>query len=311
MPSSARNSLATDIVKRYLHNKAAVVGAVILIVILFGIIFANLLVPSELVTAYNTKAKLQTPNAEHWFGTDNVGRDLFTRVLYGARISVGIGVGATLLSLIIGAAIASVCALSKKADFVIMRVVDVVTCIPGILLALVLLAVLGGSVFNMVLTLTIVSVPGFVLHIRAVVLGVVEQDYVKAARISGTKSVKLVLKHILPNAIDPIIVDATMTISGMMLSAAGEVKGNFRLDLGKIVGNIHIGQETSSFPLSSGHRDQRPAVGSTSLPHTSQPGGVCRANSSTRGLSPMRATILSRVSSGFLLWASMGEMING
>ena len=122
---------------------------------------------------------------------------------------------------IIGAAIASVCALSKKADFVIMRVVDVVTCIPGILLALVLLAVLGGSVFNMVLTLTIVSVPGFVLHIRAVVLGVVEQDYVKAARISGTKSVKLVLKHILPNAIDPIIVDATMTISGMMLSAAG------------------------------------------------------------------------------------------
>ena len=221
MPSPARNSLATDIVKRYLHNKAAVVGAVILIVILFGIIFANLLVPSELVTAYNTKAKLQTPNAEHWFGTDNVGRDLFTRVLYGARISVGIGVGATLLSLIIGAAIASVCALSKKADFVIMRVVYVVTCIPGILLALVLLAVLGGSVFNMVLTLTIVSVPGFVLHIRAVVLGVVEQDYVKAARISGTKSVKLVLKHILPNAIDPIIVDATMTISGMMLSAAG------------------------------------------------------------------------------------------
>ena len=102
-----------------------------------------------------------------------------------------------------------------------MRVVDVVTCIPGILLALVLLAVLGGSVFNMVLTLTIVSVPGFVLHIRAVVLGVVEQDYVKAARISGTKPVKLVLKHILPNAIDPIIVDATMTISGMMLSAAG------------------------------------------------------------------------------------------
>ena len=76
MPSPARNSLATDIVKRYLHNKAAVVGAVILIVILFGIIFANLLVPSELVTAYNTKAKLQTPNAEHWFGTDAGGRDL-------------------------------------------------------------------------------------------------------------------------------------------------------------------------------------------------------------------------------------------
>ena len=85
----------------------------------------------------------------------------------------------------------------------------------------VLLTVLGGSVFNMVLTLTLVSVPGFVLRIRAVVLGVVEQDYVKAARVSGTRSIKLVVKHILPNALDPIIVDATMTISSMMLSAAG------------------------------------------------------------------------------------------
>ena len=111
--------------------------------------------------------------------------------------------------------------MSKKADFFIMRVVDVITCVPTILLALVLLTVLGGSVFNMVLTLTLVSVPGFVLRIRAVVLGVVEQDYVKAARVSGTRSIKLVVKHILPNALDPIIVDATMTISSMMLSAAG------------------------------------------------------------------------------------------
>ena len=85
-------------------------------------------------------------------------------------------------------------------------------------LALVLLAVLGGSVFNMVLTLTIVSVPGFVLHIRAVVLGVVEQDYVKAARISGTKPVKLVLKHILPNGIGPIIVSATLCLGQTILS---------------------------------------------------------------------------------------------
>lgn len=129
--------------------------------------------------------------------------------------------GATLISLLIGAVLASVCALSKKMDFIIMRIMDVVSCVPSVLLALVLLAILGGSVWNMMLTLMIVSVPGFATRIRSVLLSVVEQDYVKAARVSGTRKLSLVLRHVLPNALDPIIVDATMTISSMLLSAAG------------------------------------------------------------------------------------------
>lgn len=221
MIHASRDSLFRDVVKRFIRNRAAVIGLVVLAVILFVIVFANFLVPESLVTAYDTRAKLSPPSAAHWFGTDNLGRDVFARVLYGARITVGIGVGATLTSLIIGALLASVCALSKKADFVIMRIMDVGTCVPSILLALVLLAILGGSVFNMMLTLTIVSVPGFTTRIRAVLLSVVEQDYVKAARISGTSTKVLVMRHILPNALDPIIVDATMTISGILLSAAG------------------------------------------------------------------------------------------
>lgn len=221
MIHASRDSLFRDVVKRFIRNRAAVMGLVVLAVILFVIVFANFLVPESLVTAYDTRAKLSPPSVAHWFGTDNLGRDVFARVLYGARITVGIGVGATLTSLIIGALLASVCALSKKADFVIMRIMDVGTCVPSILLALVLLAILGGSVFNMMLTLTIVSVPGFTTRIRAVLLSVVEQDYVKAARISGTSTKVLVMRHILPNALDPIIVDATMTISSMLLSAAG------------------------------------------------------------------------------------------
>ena len=221
MIHASRDSLFRDVVKRFIRNRAAVMGLVVLAVILFVIVFANFLVPESLVTAYDTRAKLSPPSAAHWFGTDNLGRDVFARVLYGARITVGIGVGATLTSLIIGALLASVCALSKKADFVIMRIMDVGTCVPSILLALVLLAILGGSVFNMMLTLTIVSVPGFTTRIRAVLLSVVEQDYVKAARISGTSTKVLVMRHILPNALDPIIVDATMPISSMLLSEAG------------------------------------------------------------------------------------------
>ena len=218
---NARESRFRQICKRYARNKAAMLGLCIFAVILFAILFANLIAPPSMVTAYDTTAKLSPPSAKHILGTDNLGRDVFTRLLYGTRITVGIGVGATLASLIFGAILASICALSKKADFIIMRIVDVGTCIPSILLALVLLAILGGSVANMMLTLTIVSVPGFTMTIRSVLLGVVEADYIKAARLSGTGTAKLAFRHILPNALDPIIVHATMTISGMMLSAAG------------------------------------------------------------------------------------------
>ncbi len=214
-------SLAGDAFKRFLRNKAAVVGAVILLVVLFMIIFANVIVPPENVTAYNPADRLAKPSAQHLFGADNLGRDVFARVLYGARITVGIGVGATLAALILGAAIASICALFPKVDVVLMRIMDVWSCIPSILLALVFLAVMGGSVANMMFTLTIVSIPAFTLHVRSVVLSITEQDYVKAARLSGVKGAKLVFRYILPNAIDTIIVDATMTVSNMMLSAAG------------------------------------------------------------------------------------------
>lgn len=216
-----RNSRFIDVVKRYVRNKAAVLGALIFLGILIVIIFADFIVPKEMVTAYNMKEKMLPPCKEHIFGTDNIGRDVFARIVYGARITVGIGVGSTLASLIIGATIASACALFKSVDFIVMRVIDVLTCVPSILLALVILAAFGGSVPSMIFTLTFVSIPGFVITIRSVLLRVVEEDYVKAARLSGTPTWKLVLKHIIPNAMDEIIVDATMTIAGMMMSAAG------------------------------------------------------------------------------------------
>ena len=216
-----KQNLFWEAVKRFTYNKAAVIGAVYLAALLFIIIFANVLVPVEKVTYYSILDRKLTPCAEHWFGTDNLGRDLFARVIYGTRITVGVSVGATLASLLIGASIASVCALNHKADFVIMRMVEIFNCIPSVLFAMVLLAVMGGSVVNLIITMTIVSIPGFIIHVRSILFSIMEQDYIKAARLSGTRGVKLVRKHILPNAVDTMIVDATMTISGMMLSAAG------------------------------------------------------------------------------------------
>ena len=219
--SSTEGAPALAVFRRFARNKAAMIGLVLFVILLFMIIFADVIVPASMITSYDTHAKFMTPGPGHIFGTDNLGRDVFARIVHGSRITVGIGVGATLASLLVGAAIASICAISKKADFVIMRIVDVFTCIPAILLALVLLAILGGSVANMMLTLTIVSVPGFVMTIRSVLLSVVETDYVRASRLNGTGTLRLVLRHILPNALDPIIVYSTMTISSMVLSAAG------------------------------------------------------------------------------------------
>ena len=216
-----RNSRFVDVVKRYVRNKAAVVGALIFLVILFVIIFADFIVPKEMITAYDMKQKMLPPCKEHPFGTDNIGRDVFARIIHGSRITVGIGVGSTLASLIIGATIASICALFKSVDFVVMLIIDILTCVPSILLALVILAAFGGSVPSMIFTLTFVSIPGFVITIRSILLRIVEEDYVKAARLSGSPTWKLAIKHIIPNAMDEIIVDATMTIAGMMMSAAG------------------------------------------------------------------------------------------
>ena len=214
-----RNSRFVDVVKRYVRNKAAVVGALIFLVILFVIIFADFIVPKEMITAYDMKQKMLPPCKEHPFGTDNIGRDVFARIIHGSRITVGIGVGSTLASLIIGATIASICALFKSVDFVVMRIIDILTCVPSILLALVILAAFGGSVPSMIFTLTFVSIPGFVITIRSILLRIVEEDYVKAARLSGSPTWKLAIKHIIPNAMDEIIVDATMTIAGMMMSS--------------------------------------------------------------------------------------------
>ena len=218
---NSRNSRFLDVVKRFVRNKAAVIGALVFLVILFVIIFADFIVPKEMITAYDMKETMLPPCKEHPFGTDNIGRDVFARIIHGSRITVGIGVGSTFASLIIGASIAAICALFKSVDFVVMRIIDILTCVPSILLALVILAAFGGSVPSMIFTLTFVSIPGFVITIRSILLRIVEEDYVKAARLSGTPTWKLVLKHIIPNAMDEIIVDATMTIAGMMMSAAG------------------------------------------------------------------------------------------
>lgn len=213
-----KESRLLDTWSRLRRNVGAVIGIVILLIFFLGAIFANQICPEELVTTQNASIRLQGPSAEHIFGTDAYGCDLFARVLYGARISLTIGLFTAFFSLILGAAAAYY---GGQVDNIIMRIMDIFSAIPGTLLALAIVAALGTSMMNLLIAITISSVPGFVRLIRSTVLTVVESDYVEAARACGTRDGRTILRHILPNAIGPIIVQTTTSISGMILQASG------------------------------------------------------------------------------------------
>ena len=211
-----------EVWKRLCKNTGAVIGMVIILIFVLGAVFANLIRPYDLVIRQEAAIRLDPPSAEHWFGTDAYGRDVFARVLYGSRISLAIGFFTAAFSLIFGGILGAAGAYyGGQVDNIIMRVMDMFTAIPGTLLALAIVAALGTSMVNLLIAITISSIPGFVRLIRSTVLTVVESDYVEAARACGTGDARIILRHILPNAIGPIIVQTTTSISDMILTASG------------------------------------------------------------------------------------------
>lgn len=217
-----KQSQLPEIWRRFKKNKAAVVGLLILAFILFIAIFADLIVPYEKCITQNGLERLSWPSSKHWFGTDEYGRDLFARVIHGSRYSLFIGVFTSLLALAAGAVLGG-CAgyFGGKVDTIICRIVDVFMCVPPILLSLAVVAALGTSMRNLIIAITVSCIPGNVRLIRSVVLTVAEQDYVEAARSYGASHARIIFRYVLPNAMGPIIVNTTMAISDMILSAAG------------------------------------------------------------------------------------------
>ena len=185
-------------------------------------IFADVIVPYSKCIEQAGAERLQGPGPKHFFGTDEYGRDLFARVIHGSRFSLFIGVATSLMALVFGSLIgASAGYFGGMIDNAIMRVVDVFMCVPPILLSLAVVAALGTNLRNLIIAMTISCIPGNVRLIRSVVLTVAEQDYVEAARSYGTGNGRIILRYVLPNAMGPIIVNTTMMISDMILSAAG------------------------------------------------------------------------------------------
>ncbi len=204
---------------RYRKNKMAVAGLVLLAILFLIAIFAPLIVPYEKVVDQSLKERFAPMSSVHWFGTDEYGRDMFARIVWGARYSLSLGVGSIIISLVFGALIGAVSGYyGGKIDSIIMRFMDILLAIPQTLMAICIIAALGQGVMNLLVAMSASTVPKFVRIVRSSVLSLKTEEYIEAARACGTRDLRIIFKHVLPNVLGPIIVQATITMALTVLT---------------------------------------------------------------------------------------------
>lgn len=215
-----KQSRTKDLLRIFYKNKMAVMGFIIILAMVIIAVFAPF-IATQAPEAQDLAIRFQSPSAEHFFGTDNFGRDIFSNVVYGARISLFIGLVATIISVIIGTIIGAVAGFfGGGVDNVLMRLVDIILSIPSLILAIAISAVLGTGIRNLILAVSLSSITNYARIVRASVLSVKEQEYVEAAKIGGASNFRLIFRHILPNCTGPIIVQATLGVGTAILQAA-------------------------------------------------------------------------------------------
>ncbi|HLS23798.1 MAG TPA: ABC transporter permease [Pseudogracilibacillus sp.] len=209
-----------DTLKQLSKNRFALVGLFIIIFFILLGIFAPLL------TSYGYEEQVLTdrllpPSAEHWFGTDDVGRDIFSRIVYGARLSLQVGFFAVTGALIFGTILGIIAGyFGRWVDMLISRIFDIMLAFPSILLAIAIVAILGASLRNALIAIAIVNVPIFGRLVRSRVISLREEEYIMAARAQGMRHTRIIFHHILPNSLAPIIVQATLGFGTAVLEAA-------------------------------------------------------------------------------------------
>ena len=215
-------SRSAEVWRRYRKSPTAMIGLAIISVIILSAIFADIIVPYDYGIKQVIPDRLQGPSLYHLFGTDDLGRDLFSRVIHGSRSSLVLGILTTAVATLIGGFLGGICAYyGNRVDNIIMRLLDVITSIPSTLLSLSIVAALGPGIRNLVIAITVSRVPTFARVIRSAVLNIVNQEYIEAAKAGGTRNLRIMLRHVYPNAMSPIIVQCTMSISQLILQAAG------------------------------------------------------------------------------------------
>ena len=201
------------------RHPTAVVGAFVLTVMIVLAVFAPWVgtVDPQLVSPIR---RLRQPSAEFWFGTDMLGRDVYSRVVFGARISLAIGIAVAILSVAVGLAIGLVTGFVRWVDGIVMRVMDGLMSIPPVLLAIALMALTKASIQNVVIAITLAEVPRVVRLVRSLVLTLREEPYVEAAVAAGTSLPRILLRHILPNTVAPLLVQGTYVCASAMITEA-------------------------------------------------------------------------------------------
>jgi peptide/nickel transport system permease protein len=200
------------------HPTVAIGGALLFLMLLMAVLapYLGTVDPTALAPARRTRA----PSANFWFGTDMLGRDIYSRVVYGARVSLTVGFAVSAFASVVGLAIGLVSGFVRWADFVLQRVMDGLMSIPPILLAIALMALTRGSVANVIAAITIPEIPRVSRLVRSVVLSLREQPYVDAAVVAGTRTPMIILRHILPNTLAPMTVQATYVCASAMIVEA-------------------------------------------------------------------------------------------
>ncbi|WP_026703329.1 nickel transporter permease [Salibacterium aidingense] len=220
-PSNPHIENVKNILKRLKKNKAAMLGGFLILFFILVSIIGPHLVPFS-AGEQNLVNKLEGPSAEHWFGTDHLGRDIFSRVIHGMSITLYIGFFSVFIAAVAGVVIGIVSGyFGGKIDTVLMRCMDVLLAFPGILLALGVVTILGPSLNNVILAVGVFSVPAFARIVRGSTLAVKELEYIDAVRALGASDFRIIFRHVLPNVFSPIIVQATLRIATAILTAAG------------------------------------------------------------------------------------------
>ncbi len=210
-----------EFVQGLVRNKGALAGLIILLLLILAAIFAPLITTYDPIKI-DPPSRTLPPSRDHWMGTDAFGRDIYTRVVYGARVSLPVGLIAVSIAATVGAILGLVAGYyGRWADGIIMRVIDIMLAFPNIMLALVIVAILGPSIRNVMIAVGIGEIPRYTRLIRGQVLSARELLYVEAAKVVGVPTSKIMYRHILPNVVSPVVVLATLSVGSAILAAAG------------------------------------------------------------------------------------------
>ncbi len=215
-----KNLRLQSVISRFMGNPLAVLGLILFSVILLATLSVGFFLDYEQsALAFNIPQRLVPPNGTNWFGTDEMGRDEFARILFGARYTLSVGFVSTLFAVIVGGIFGAVSGyFGGITDNIIMRIMEIMMCLPSMILAIAIVVALGGSILNMVVAVGISNVPKFARIVRSSVMGVRNTEYVQAAQIIGTPFIPLLFRHILRNCMGPVIVQATLIFAMSILS---------------------------------------------------------------------------------------------